>query len=373
MAPPDLVDTAAVGPAPVRDSDIVELIAVPAGARPVAPAQRSAHLLVRAVVALVAGIASILVGTMVLTNATAVPRVFCVFAGLACLHVALDTVGRFASGPTFDAGYWVAVGWVVLLVVLAAIADLLPLKPYDDVQSALLEPSLLRPDLFSAHPLGTDRQGFDMLGSVIYGARISLLVGIGAVTLGMVIGSAIGMAAGHYRGKVDAAVGLLADALLAFPPLILLLAMVSVLDPSTLNVTLALALLGIPTYIRLSRANTMVFAQRDFVLAAQALGAGGRRIITREILPNVVLPLLSFAFIVIGASIVAEAGLSFLGLGIQRPTPTWGNMINGGQVNFQREPHVVFVPGMFLFMTVFSFNRIGERARKAWDPRGARL
>ena len=373
MARPDTVDTALVAHVPVLAGDIVEPDVVGAEEVRAAPSVRSAALLVRAVLALVAGVALILVGTMLLADVTAVPRVLCVLAGLGCLHVTLGSIGRYAAEATFDPGYWVAVGWTGLLVLTAAFSDLLPLKPYDDVQAGLLEPSLARPDLLSSHPLGTDRQGFDLLASVIYGARVSLLVGLGAVALGMVIGSGIGMAAGHYRGKVDTGVGLFADAMLAFPPLILLLGMVSVLDPSALNVMLALALLSIPTYIRLARANTMVFAQRDFVLAARALGASGRRIIVRELLPNVILPLLSFAFIVIGASIVAEAGLSFLGLGIQRPTPTWGNMINGGQSSFQRDPHVVFVPGICLFMTVFSFNRIGEKARKAWDPRGARL
>lgn len=336
-------------------------------------ATRSPALLVRGLGAFVVGVALIVIGTMTLTDATAVPRVLSVLAGLVGLNAALGYTGRYFSGPTFDSGYWVAVSWTVLIVVLALIADLLPLKAHDDVQASLLQPSLARPDLFSPYPLGTDRQGFDLLAQAIYGARVSLLVGIGAVSLGMLIGSGIGMAAGYYRGKTDTTIGLFTDALLAFPPLILLLGMVSVLNPSTLNVTLALALLSIPTYIRLSRANTMVFAQREFVLAAQSLGAGGRRIITRELLPNVILPLFSFAFIVIGSAIVAEAGLSFLGLGIPKPTPTWGNMINGGQGNFQRDPHVVFVPGIVLFMTVFSFNRIGEKARKAWDPRGARL
>jgi peptide/nickel transport system permease protein len=262
---------------------------------------------------------------------------------------------------------------VILLVGSAVFAGLLPLKSHNNVRAGLLEPSLARPDIFTSHPLGTDKQGLDILASVIYGARVSLIVGTGAVLVGMTIGSCIGMAAGYYRGKVDGAISLLADAMLAFPPLILLLGMVSVLDPSTLNILLALALLGIPTYIRLSRANTMVFAQREFVLAAKSLGASGKRIIFRELLPNVMMPLVSYAFIVIGASIVAEAGLSFLGLGIQRPTPTWGNMIQAGQANFDRDPHLVFIPGIALFMTVFSFNRIGEKARKVWDPRGNKL
>ena len=136
---------------------------------------------------------------------------------------------------------------------------------------------------------------------------------------------------------------------------------------------LALAAIGIPTYVRLARANTMVFAEREFVLAARSLGSRDRRVIFRELVPNVALPILSYAFIIIAVLIVAEASLSFLGLGIQRPDPTWGNMIAAGQDDFDKHPHLVFAPGITMFLTVFSLNRVGEKARQIWDPRESTL
>jgi peptide/nickel transport system permease protein len=338
-----------------------------------APTRRPSTGLLLGAGELVLGTALIIVGTLVMTDLTAWPRVVAVLLGLYAIYKGVDSIGKRVGRPAFDTSYWVALSWVALIVGLAAVADLLPLKPYDDVQAALSEPSLARPDLLSAHPLGTDNNGLDILGGVIYGARVSLAVGAGAVLIGMIVGSAIGVSAGFFRGRLDGAASLLTDAMLAFPPLILLLALVAVLDPSVVNIMLALALLGIPTYIRLSRANSMVFSQREFVLAARALGATNRRIIVREVLPNVALPIISFAFLVVGALMVAEASLSFLGLGIQRPTPTWGNMIANGEAGFVRNPHVVFAPGICLFLTVFAFNRIGEKARNRWDPRRSRL
>jgi peptide/nickel transport system permease protein len=155
--------------------------------------------------------------------------------------------------------------------------------------------------------------------------------------------------------------------------LVLLLAVAAVLPRNTRNITLALALLTIPSYVRLARANTLVLAQRDFVLAAKAVGAGNRRIIVRELLPGVLAPLLSFAFIVIAVVIVAEASLSFLGLSIPRPKPTLGNMIASGQSRFETIPHLVFVPAVFLFAVVLALNRLGEEARRRLDPRDSKM
>jgi peptide/nickel transport system permease protein len=161
--------------------------------------------------------------------------------------------------------------------------------------------------------------------------------------------------------------------MLAFPPLILLLGLAAVLQRNVRNITLALAVISIPTFIRLSRANTLVLAQREFVVAVRALGARSRRIIFRDLLPGALLPLTSYAFAVVAVIIVAEASLSFLGLGIPRPTPTLGNMIAAGQDSFQTHPHMVFVPATALFLTVFCLNRIGEEARRRWDPRDAKI
>jgi peptide/nickel transport system permease protein len=278
---------------------------------------------------------------------------------------------RRRRGALGELGLWLAVAWMVLLIGAAALADVLPLAEAREPSRTLYEPTLARPDLFSEHPLGTDRQGLDILGQLLYGARVSLIVGIGAVIIGGVVGGVIGLVAGFFRGKVDAVVGFVTDSMLAFPPLILLLGMVAMLEPSVRNVTVALAVLSIPTYVRLSRANTLVFAEREFVLTARAMGARSRRLLFRELAPNVAPSLVSYGFIVVGVLIVAEAALSFLGLSIQRPDPTWGNMIAAGQGDIERHPYLVFVPATVLFLTVFSLNRIGEKARSLWDPRGS--
>lgn len=273
-----------------------------------------------------------------------------------------------------DIGTLLAGIWIGLLALCAIVADRLPLSESRDPSKTLLTPSKQPPDLFSAHPLGTDSQGLDILGGIIYGARVSLVVGIGGVICGVIVGGAIGMIAGYLRGKTDTAVSILSDTLLAFPPLILLMALVAVLEPNIRNVTIALGIMVVPTYIRLVRANTMRLANREFVTASRSLGAGARRIMVKEITPNLVLPVLSYSFMVVAVLIVAEASLSYLGLSVPRPEPTWGNMIAAGQKDFQEYPYIVLIPGAVLFLTVFSLNRIGETARRWWtaesDNRG---
>lgn len=327
------------------------------------------------VAALLAPIGAILiyVGLGVMTDRGAGPRIVVCVLGLVVLYLGLDAIGKRAFGTTFETDFWLCAGWLGLVVVLAVFADLLPLAESRDPSLTLTEPSRARPDLFSEHPLGTDTQALDILGGVIYGARVSLTVSVVAVAVGTILGGLIGVASGFFGGKVDGTVGILTDSLLAFPPLILLLALVTALDPNIITISLALALLGIPTYTRLARANTLSFTQREFVLAARAMGAKPWRIILRELIPNVVRPLLSYSFIIIAVLIVAEASLSFLGVGIQRPTPTWGNMIAAGQNEIESTPHIVFIPGTVMFVTVFCLNRVGDKARALWDPKQSSL
>ena len=323
-----------------------------------------------AICAAVTGVALIAMGADVLETTTAVIRVALVAAGVAAIMFCFANVARATFGPGFELGLWLSLFWLLVLGLAATFADLLPLSESRNVAETLSTPTLLRPDLFSAHPLGTDKQGLDILGGVVYGARVSLVVSMGAVAIGVIIGGLVGVTAGYYRGKTEAMVNVMTDSLLAFPPLILLLAMVAVLQPTVRNVTIALGVLGIPTYIRLSRANTLVLAQREFVLSARAMGASDRRIIARELIPNVARPVLAYGFIVIGVLIVAEASLSFLGLSIQRPNPTWGNMIAAAQEDFRRHPHAVFGPGLVLCVTVCALNRVGDAARNLWDRDG---
>jgi peptide/nickel transport system permease protein len=288
--------------------------------------------------------------------------------------------GRARRGPGFDLGYWLAVVWLVGLAATAVLADVLPLGNHDDTSSTIGVAGNARPDLLSGHPLGTNGFGLDLLARSIYGARVSLLtVGV-TIAVSVVVGGVVGMVAGYFRGRVDAVVRVVADASLSVPALVLLIAFAAVLGPpqevpdAVVKTGLALAVVGIPTMVRLARANTMTFAQREFVTASRALGARHTRVLAGDIAPNVALPIVSYAFLVAAVLIVAEGSLAFLGLGLQQPEPSWGNMIaEGGLRELRTNPHVPLVPGAFMFLTVFSLNLVGERARAAWEAGDAKL
>lgn len=270
-------------------------------------------------------------------------------------------------------GTWLALGWTLVVVLGAAIVDFLPLAEARDASKALMVPSKLYPDLASAHPLGTDSQGLDILGGLLYGARVSLVVGLGGVLVGALIGGAIGLVAGYRGGWTDRVLSIFTDTLLAFPSLILLIAIVSVLGPTLPNVTIALGIMVVPSFARLVRANALTYSKRDFVTAAKSLGAGDIRIMLREVAPNILPALFSYSFMLVAVLIVAEASLSYLGLSIPRPEPTWGNMISAGEPDFQRDPYLVAIPAVVLFLTVLSFNQLGEAAGRKWSPGAAKI
>ncbi len=294
--------------------------------------------------------------------------------GLVVLYLGAVEIGRRRFGPAFDLTTWLCLIWLVVLIGAAIAAPILPIGEHENLAATMMDPAMARPDLLSDNPLGTNNFGLDLLARVLYGARASLVVALGAVLIGMVVGGAIGILAGYRRKTTDRVVGILANSLLAVPPLILLIALATVLDPSLRNIAFALSLMALPSMIRVARASTMSFAQREFVLAGRAMGASSIRIMVRELLPNVLLPLASYAMVMVSVLIVAEASLSFLGLGIQAPAPSWGNMISEGQGRvFEQHPHIVMVPGTVLFLTVFAFNALGERARARFDPRAGKL
>ncbi|WP_327712231.1 ABC transporter permease [Streptomyces sp. NBC_00464] len=294
--------------------------------------------------------------------------------GLGMTFAGASRLGKLWAGPGFDLVFWFGAGWLILLGLAILFAPWLPLGEDRDVASTVLEPAFATPTFTGANPLGTNGFGLDLLARSLYGARSSLVISLSAVAVGTVLGGAIGMVAGYFRKSVDRAVGIATNSLLAVPPLILLIALATVLEPHLRNVALSLALLTIPGMVRLARATTMAYANREFVVAARAMGATRSRIMLRELLPNVLLPLLSLAVVMISVLIVAEASLSFLGLGIQPPEPTWGNMIAEGEGQvFEQHPHIVLVPGAFLFLTVFAFNIVGEKARRRWDSRSVKL
>lgn len=332
-------------------------------ARSSSPLVAYAALTVAAIVVLCLGAAGVVAkeGTL---------RIALVLVPLVVGYMSLNRLVRVIWGPRARLDLVLSGAWLALIAAAACLANVLPLSEARDASKTLRTPILQRPDLFSAHPLGTDRQGLDILGGVIYGARISLIVGVGAVLIGLAFGGVIGMIAGYRRGIGEWSVQLITDSMLAFPPLIFLLGLVTVLSPSTFNVALALGALSAPSYARLTRANTLTFAQREFIVSARAIGERDRSIVVRELLPNVIRPVFAFSFVYVAVLIVAEASLSFLGLGIQRPTPTWGNMISAGQNDFDKNPHLVLIPGVVLFLTVFSLNRLGDVVQARWEKQG---
>lgn len=297
-----------------------------------------------------------------------------------CAVKGLELAGRLRFGPRFDIGFWLSVGWLVLLSTAAALAGVLPLAEHVDASKTLHDPGYATPDLFSKHPLGTNSFSLDLLSRSLYGARVSLLTALVAMSISLLVGGLIGMAAGFYRGKLDTTVSMLTDAALSFPALVLLIAFAAVLGvpgsvpEAVLKNGLVLGVVATPIMIRLARANTLVFAQREFVLASRSLGARGRHILWRSLMPNVASPMLSYVFVNLAVLIVAEGSLAFLGLGLQQPQPTWGNMIAEADLTVLREhPHIALVPGAFMFLTVLAFNRIGERIRHRTHPVEAKV
>ena len=264
--------------------------------------------------------------------------------------------------------FWVAMVWIILVFAAAAFVDLLPLPSPTDMD--MLE---RRAPMSLAHWLGTDGLGRDELARLIFGARISLTVGVCAPVIGITIGGALGMLAGYFRGRFETLVVGSMDVLLAFPPLILALAVTAYLGQSILNLTCILGVLGIPTYMRVARAATLTLTRREFVIAAQALGATHARILLRELLPNVLLPLLAFFLLGVAVFIVVEGALSFLGLGVPPPISSWGSMIGEGRESLDVAPRLAFLPAIAMFLTVLSFNLVGDTLRALTDPRQGAL
>jgi len=264
--------------------------------------------------------------------------------------------------------FWIAIGWMALVFAVAILADLLPMPSPTDMD--MLE---RRGPVSVEHWLGTDGLGRDELARLIYGARISLVVGLCAPMIGLVIGGALGMVAGYFRGRFETLVVGSMDVLLAFPPLILALAVTAFVGQSILNLTCILGVLGIPAFMRVARAATLTLARREFVIAAQALGATHARILLRELLPNVLLPLVAFFLLGVAITIVAEGALSFLGLGVPPPISSWGSMIGEGRESLDVAPRLAFFPAFAFFLTVLAFNLVGDTLKALTDPRQGAL
>jgi ABC-type dipeptide/oligopeptide/nickel transport system permease subunit len=254
---------------------------------------------------------------------------------------------------------------ILLLVLTAIFADVL--APYDPL-AAQPEIRLAAPSW--AHPFGTDDIGRDVFSRVIYGSRISLWVGLLAVGIGTFAGTIIGLVSGYWEGRLDMILQRVMDALMTLPGLILALAIVSVLKPSTTNAMLAIAVVIIPGNSRIVRGAVLSAKQNRFVEAAQAIGCRDLRIIGTHILPNVTAPILIIASIWLGNAILIEASLSYLGVGTQPPTPSWGLMLSStGRAFMEQAPWLAIFPGLAISLAVFGFNLFGDTLRDAWDPK----
>jgi peptide/nickel transport system permease protein len=270
----------------------------------------------------------------------------------------------------FTPGFWFAVGWLVFISLLALLAGVLPfVKPYATTDASCSGgggPS-------AEHWLGCDNIGRDLFSRIAYGGQISLFIGLMVVLLALLVGGFIGLMAGYYRGKVDSLITTIIDTILAVPPLVLLLFVVIVLGQDLRNIVVAVGILAIPTTARIVRANTMVYVEREFVTAAKILGAKNRRIIWREVLPNVIPPLVSYTFLAVGVIIVVEGVLSFLGASVPPPRPTWGRIIAEGRQELDVNPHIAIFPGLVIFFTVLSLNFISDSLRSRFDVREAAI
>ena len=258
----------------------------------------------------------------------------------------------------------VAIALIALFALCALFAPVL--APYDPLAQEL--GTRLRPPS-SAHWLGTDSLGRDIASRILYGARISLIIGVVVVTSAGIVGTAIGLVAGYAGGLVDEALMRLTEVFLAFPALILAMAIAGALGPSLTNAIIAIAAVTWAVYARLVRGQILSLRRREFVEAARAMGASRTRIIVRHLLPNALAPLMVQASFDLGSSIIAAAGLSFIGFGAQPPTPEWGVMISEGRNYISTQPWLSLFPGLAILLAVGSFNLLGDGLRDAFDPR----
>jgi peptide/nickel transport system permease protein len=274
---------------------------------------------------------------------------------------------RFRKHPGAIAGL-IVLSLIVIAVILA------PLSPYDpeksDMSSRFEPPSL-------SHPMGTDGLGRDLLTRVLYGGRISLSVGLIVVAISLSIGVPIGAAAGYYGGRLDTVLMRITDMFLTLPSFLVLILLSAILREfevpffernNVLTIGIVIGILGWMTFARLVRASFLTFREMDFVTASRSLGASSMRIITSHVLPNIIGLIIVECTLELGYAIIEESGLSFLGFGIQPPTPSWGNLLSNAHENFTKYPWLAIFPGLMIFFTIISVNYIGDGLRDAFDP-----
>jgi peptide/nickel transport system permease protein len=270
---------------------------------------------------------------------------------------------RFLRRPLAVAGLVVAVGFILMAIFAPLIAPYSPNAT--DFNALLAEPS-------REHLLGTDELGRDVLSRIIWGSRASIEAGVLATGLAIAVGVPIGIVAGYFRGWPDTVIARLTDVLLAFPFLIVAVGLAAILGPSLTNATIALGIGATPALIRIARGEALSLREEDYVRAAVANGASDVRIIARHVLPNMTSTLIVQATIAIPAAIIGEAVLSFLGLGVQPPTPSWGVMLADAQSYLSQAPRLAVYPGLAIFFCSLSFNLLGDGLRDVFDPRTTR-
>jgi peptide/nickel transport system permease protein len=271
---------------------------------------------------------------------------------------------RFLRRPFAVVGLVVALTFVLAAIFAPLVA------PYS--ASATDFNATLAPPFTHGHLLGTDELGRDQLSRIIWGSRASIQAGVLSTTLAMVIAVPIGIVAGYYRGWIDPVIARLTDVLLAFPFLVLAVGLAAILGPSLTNATIALGLGAVPVLIRIARGEALALREEDYVRAAVANGAGDVSILARHVLPNMLSTLIVQATVTIPAAIIGEAVLSFLGLGVQPPTPSWGVMLADAQSYVSQAPRLAIFPGIAVFLCSLSFNLLGDGLRDTLDPRTTR-
>jgi len=279
----------------------------------------------------------------------------------------VETAGSEAVGRRrrFDFGFTLAATWFGLVVAAAVLADVLPLLPPN-----ALDATAGRQGPGAAHWLGADILGRDILSRIVFGARTSLIVGVLATALSGLVGLTLGLLGGYFRGISESLTMGAMDILLSFPALVLAIALAAVLGTGTGNVIIAIAILALPAFARISRAETLAHTSREFVTAARSLGARHSRIILREVAPNILPTVIAYAFVIVAVAIVVEGSLSFLGLGVPPVVPTWGGMIAHGRSVLGPYPHISLFPAAAMFLTVLALNTIGDKMRQRDDLRG---
>lgn len=253
---------------------------------------------------------------------------------------------------------------IIVIILLAILAPVI--APYDPTK---MNPANKLQTPSAEHWLGTDDKGRDILSRLLYGARISLTVGILSTVIGAAVGIVLGLISGYYGRWVDSLIMRICDVLLAFPGILLALAIVAVLGASTTNVIIAVAFFAVPTFARIVRGSTLSIKKLEYIDAIRALGASDLRIIFMHILPNILSPIIVQATLYIASAIITASALSFLGMGTKPPTPEWGTMLSDGRSYIRQAPHITLFPGMVIFLVVIGFNLFGDGLRDALDPK----